>query len=437
MVLVTPRKASEAVRSARKTDRTSAYSVERPSVLSVSSLSRPSLAPGRAAPIVKDRRPTGDNAFQTKCVREIISFLREHEYPGTLEEKTLRAGPTRKDFYHVMEFLHALARQVHLLEISCDFEATEDGVVRIFKQLRYPFMTTPTFLRSINAPGTWPTVLSALHWFVHIVAAAHDVDCTILYKHKTGEEEDRPSICPGATPARGAREKEPAPLAIGREIFHQYVVQTYGEFLEGTDEDQTYPAANQDLQALVDEMVVDVEAAAKIDSDVLGKGEHSEVQVKKYRNFLASQDAHLAELTDAVAAMRAGVARQEQENAALDAELAELTSQVSGQEWTLEAVQKLRSEKLGLERASESLRKEHARFAAEIRASGERADTAAQALTRAVRELQGRVAAVPSGDAPKSLRGLRDVELVLRSNADEAEAARDAARERAAAAKEE
>ena len=52
--------------------------------------------------------------------------------------------------------------------------------MRIFKQLRYPFMMSSTFLRSINAPGTWPTVLAALHWFVHIVAAAHTVDCTLL-----------------------------------------------------------------------------------------------------------------------------------------------------------------------------------------------------------------------------------------------------------------
>ena len=41
----------------------------------MSSLSRPSLAPGRNAPIVKDKRPIGDKGFQAKCVREIISFL--------------------------------------------------------------------------------------------------------------------------------------------------------------------------------------------------------------------------------------------------------------------------------------------------------------------------------------------------------------------------
>merc|ERR1719409_2718644 len=130
--------------------------------------------------------------------------------------------------------------------------------------MRYPFMMSTTFLRAIHAPGTWPTVLAAVHWLVMIVAAARAVDCNLVYQH-AGQEEDRPSVLPSATPSRAPHVVPQNPLELldlAPNLFHMYVVKTYEQFMRGDDGGQE--ATDQDLLLHIEESVkgVDREEAA-------------------------------------------------------------------------------------------------------------------------------------------------------------------------------
>lgn len=446
----TPRREVLLPRSARKTDRTS-YSVDRPSVMSAS---RSSYVPAKGR-TVKDLRPLGDKAYKAKEAREIVAFLREHAYPGVIEERNIRDGPNRKDFFHVVEFLHQKAVEVHLVWQDADQAngLTEDGVVKIFKQLKYPYTISATFLKSVNAPGTWPTVLAALHWFYRLISAASAVDCTLLFKPRN---EDRPSLRPfAATPPRLPHaESAELPAELARDTFHHYVVKSYEHFLDGYDD---FTGIDEELHEVVTDSIAEVEKEYKelirkkdlysdsvrnlensggVDEEVMQKGEDAQRQIEKMKTWLRVQDNHLTELERAAPINQQGLTRMEEDNQKLDDECNAVAKQVDTQEWTAEEVARLRSEQKTLQRAGRDLQDEQIRLTKFCATRIESAEAAGLAVVRSVRQLHQLGDANPTSEAVPILRGLRvdleakenesivgvkigDVDLALREQLDE------------------
>merc|ERR1719235_413112 len=273
--------------------------VDRASVRAV----RPSTVPlGKNRGAVKDSRQIHDKSLQIQWIRDILYFVSANGFEGDLREKDLRS-PTRNNFYDLMGFLLQLIYQVKAIDPKR--AATEEEVLKVFRQFRYPYVLNKSFLTAIGAPGTWPQLLAALHWLVRVIEVAQSLDCTLLHQ-ELEEEDDRPSVLPSSlaagTPRRASRafavgspRREPEMLG-GRDLFHRYCTLTYDRFMAGEDEyeeeDEMVRMAIheatedvgrelQDLEhsvMLAAERVSSLESGRDVDMQVLERGEQMRMQ---------------------------------------------------------------------------------------------------------------------------------------------------------------
>lgn len=116
-----------------------------------------------------DPRPLGDKAFTTTCARQLISYLSTHGFNSSLSPKAL-VSPTTKEFASLVVFLFKM------IDENFKFGSkSEDDIPVVFKQLRYPFQISKSSLYAVGSAHTWPYLLAALIWLVHMYIYEDDV----------------------------------------------------------------------------------------------------------------------------------------------------------------------------------------------------------------------------------------------------------------------
>merc|ERR1719271_1028378 len=189
---------------------------------------------------------------------------------------------------------------------------------------------------------------------------------------------------------------------------------------------------------LAAERVSSLESGREVDMQVIDRGEQMRVQAAKYKAFIDSQDNKIDELAENVNSLEATRRQMEEEISRLEAEAESIEAKVDSQEWTAGQIAQLRADHASLERSLAAAQEEKVRLESEHAGSAEKAAAAKEQVSAALRRLRAR--ALPAGDAQlcldrlrlseegadeRSLLGqdLRDVNLVLRSNADDIAAA--------------
>ncbi|KAK3578088.1 hypothetical protein CHS0354_006746 [Potamilus streckersoni] len=161
--------------------------------------------------IVKDPRPLSDKAFQHKCIKNVLQFLTERNFPYPITPKLLQS-PTTKDFLKIYEFIYS-----HIVQQYRISKKPEEDIPRTFKCLNYPFMISKSSLACVGSPHTWPGMLAALCWLVEIImycmSIADNID-DFLFPVDDGEFDTMPES----------------------RIFFNDAVATYEAYLEGYDE---------------------------------------------------------------------------------------------------------------------------------------------------------------------------------------------------------
>lgn len=112
---------------------------------------------------VKETRPLNSRAYQQRCVKILIEFLTAHGYPNNLTPKML-LSPTTKDFLKVFEFIVKTIEYKYKVS-----DRYEEEIPKYLRLIGYPFTISRSSMFAVGSPHTWPTVLAALVWLVHLV----------------------------------------------------------------------------------------------------------------------------------------------------------------------------------------------------------------------------------------------------------------------------
>ena len=109
-----------------------------------------------------DPRPVGEKAFTNLCARQLISYLSTHGFSSSLSPKAI-ISPTTKEFASLASFLFRVLDENFKLGSK-----SEEDITTVFKQLRYPFQISKSSLYAVGSAHTWPYLLAALIWLVHV-----------------------------------------------------------------------------------------------------------------------------------------------------------------------------------------------------------------------------------------------------------------------------
>ena len=109
-----------------------------------------------------DPRPVGEKAFTNLCARQLISYLSTHGFSSSLSPKAM-ISPTTKEFASLASFLFRVLDENFKLGSK-----SEEDITTVFKQLRYPFQISKSSLYAVGSAHTWPYLLAALIWLVHV-----------------------------------------------------------------------------------------------------------------------------------------------------------------------------------------------------------------------------------------------------------------------------
>lgn len=154
----------------------------------------------------KDPRPRNDKAFMAQCIKLILEYLMEEGYPEPISTKIL-SNPTSKDFQNIFSFI------VNKILPFAFHKRFDEDVPFVLKFLRYPFTLSKSALTAVGSPHTWPTLLSVLYWLYELLKYGGHV--------------------------AKVREAETPTFAEGRQlVFHEDLVKSYSDFLEGVDDEE-------------------------------------------------------------------------------------------------------------------------------------------------------------------------------------------------------
>ncbi|KRY67284.1 Kinetochore protein NDC80 -like protein [Trichinella pseudospiralis] len=114
----------------------------------------------RKTTLEKDQRPLNDKQFVANMIKEVSAFLQNY-IPGEIaKEKTLR-NITKSTFTALIQFFVEAV-------IGCPTQINrfEEDVLRILKELEYPYMVKKSTLQTLSAPSSIPHIIGIFHWFV-------------------------------------------------------------------------------------------------------------------------------------------------------------------------------------------------------------------------------------------------------------------------------
>ncbi|KAH9269945.1 hypothetical protein BASA83_007931 [Batrachochytrium salamandrivorans] len=285
----------------------------RPSLSAASSLS------GQVSSNSKDPRPLRDKPWQTKAIKQLVSFLAQTGCPVAVSAKKL-TSPSSKDFSDIFKFLY------RMLEPNHEFKSKiEEELLPLLRTLRYPFaeQINKSQLFSIGSPHAWPTFLGILHWLMEEI------------------------MC----------------FANQKKIFHDYVIRTYIAFLEGSDDfdaidrelmnsfDRKNEATIRDVErmrrehhALEEELASLTQGESPLDSlirenSILGSDK------EKFQTYIAHVEVKEQKLQEGLLSAKQELDIQEDELAQVTAEKIELQQIVDAQEISPADVDRMNAER--------------------------------------------------------------------------------------------
>ncbi|EGF78856.1 hypothetical protein BATDEDRAFT_90028 [Batrachochytrium dendrobatidis JAM81] len=301
------------------------------------SLSSVSLS-GQASSITKDPRPLKEKQWQTKAIKQLVSFLAQTGCPVPISAKKLTA-PSSKDFADVFKFLY------RKLEPNHEFKSKiEEELLSLLRTLRYPFaeQINKSQLFSIGSPHAWPTFLGILHWLME------EIMCCIEFDEQSQIDDNNDTMGDSRQPEK---------------IFHDYVIRTYIAFLEGSDD---FDAIDRELMGSFDRKnevtIRDVERlrrehqALEEEMAVLTQGESPlealtrengilESDKEKFRTYITHVEGKEQKLNENLLSLKQELDIQAEEIACLTNEKTELQQTVDAQDISPADVDRMNAER--------------------------------------------------------------------------------------------
>ncbi|KAG1648798.1 Kinetochore protein NDC80 [Nymphon striatum] len=140
--------------------------------------SRGSMASSRTSysrgDLKKDTRPIFDKAYQNSCIKKLVEFLVNRNYPYKINSKVL-VSPMNKDFAHIFQFLYQQIEPKFAL--SPKFE---EEVPRLLKNLGYPYNITKSAFCTVGSRHSWPSILASLNWLKDYIEITPRILLSIL-----------------------------------------------------------------------------------------------------------------------------------------------------------------------------------------------------------------------------------------------------------------
>ncbi|XP_076821579.1 kinetochore protein NDC80 homolog [Clavelina lepadiformis] len=177
-------------------------STKRPPSSSSKTNQRESFVGAMTVHTVKDTRPLSDKSFIRKSVSELINLLTSLNYQSVINAKIFNP-PSNKEYQKVFEFL-----AMKILGTYRILGKPEEEMLRILKDLGYPYNISKSTLNNVGAMSAWPHALGALIWLEDLVKYTLDVDEPMLDTFE---------------------------LVPIKQLKHTFLSQAYVEFMKGID----------------------------------------------------------------------------------------------------------------------------------------------------------------------------------------------------------
>ncbi|XP_040570360.2 kinetochore protein NDC80 homolog isoform X2 [Lepeophtheirus salmonis] len=111
----------------------------------------------------KDTRPLRDKHWQTEQVKNLIDFLREHNYPN--RELTSKSFPlSASEFRCLFNFLYGILSPGYVLPQKFESELTS-----LLKGLDYPGVISKSTFVTIGSLHSWPSILGVIVFIKEMV----------------------------------------------------------------------------------------------------------------------------------------------------------------------------------------------------------------------------------------------------------------------------
>lgn len=109
-----------------------------------------------------DPRPITEASFKEQNISKIFNYLIRESYDRTLSKKYL-SSPSRNDFFHMFFFIYQ-----HIRPDYTPSTQSEQEVMEIIKELKYPGVLSKSHITAISAPNCWPHFLALLSWMIEL-----------------------------------------------------------------------------------------------------------------------------------------------------------------------------------------------------------------------------------------------------------------------------
>ena len=124
---------------------------------------RPSYLVGSDAHTIKDARPLGEKSYMKRLILELMNLLADLHYPVSLNIRMMNP-PTNKDFQRIFEYLVN-----HILGSYKMLGRPDEEMLRVAKDLGYPFNISKSTLNNVGTMNAWPQALGLLSWLCELV----------------------------------------------------------------------------------------------------------------------------------------------------------------------------------------------------------------------------------------------------------------------------
>ncbi|KAI8806344.1 HEC/Ndc80p family-domain-containing protein [Cladochytrium replicatum] len=173
-------------------------------------------AGGPCGPPSKDPRNLRDKQWQANAIRTLIQFLVQSGFSQAVSIKTLQS-PTAKDFQAIFKFIYQKIDEHYVYQ-----KKFEEEVPTILKGVRYPYADgiSKSNLYAVGSMHAWPLFLGVLIWMVELV------------------------LCGDKISVDGDGDLDEM-IVDGQKVdhtFYDYLIRSYDNFLEGTDDFETMDA---------------------------------------------------------------------------------------------------------------------------------------------------------------------------------------------------
>nr|CAB3264239.1 kinetochore protein NDC80 homolog [Phallusia mammillata] len=113
--------------------------------------------------IMKDTRPISDKAFIKKSILSLLHLLESLNYQNPVYAKMLNP-PTNRDYQRIFEFLVS-----HVLGSYSLIGKPDEEMLRVVKDLGYPYSISKSALNNVGTMSAWPHALGLLSWISELV----------------------------------------------------------------------------------------------------------------------------------------------------------------------------------------------------------------------------------------------------------------------------